>query len=755
MLERHVSEATSVTQSVALTDTRFLPIPFFVEYLSQQVTVGDILEELGHLEKYISSERLLDHVYDRAYENLQAQIPKRRDTAAKIFCWLMYARSTLNAKLIRTALAIRAEEYRMDPIHVLDKATLLDVCAGFITWDGTSDEVRFIHSTAQDYLHRKMTIDWNEMQCAVACARYLGFENFQDGPCWRQLHFLERRTEYPLFEYAGKFLREHVKRCAEEDPELIDAILHLLSHSKNANSYLQVAEASYALESGFDWYPQHSTPLHVASHIGYAPAVTSFMKAHGTSFVKFEDSLGQTPLHVAAKEGHATTCQVLLKEGASSQHKDRKGLLPLTWAVWEGHVEVVNAFMEVADVADLLRTRTRAEETLLHLAVRTGHATIASILVQHGVDMHARDSEGRTAFGLAKVADDVPLMNVLSSAGELAKAPVAEDSKHVVATPVPAGSSLFPRYLSYVQAQVSKLIHRRNTLEINIDPGTQTRPASCQPIDAFQLTVVIVELKNLNLQSLDREPQANPESLESSISSEHDDDHTAREAGSVFRKGQPINVSPDAFKRVYEFGDEQCILRSRANDDGPSVQGSEIFDAMSNRPAWICQLDQDVNLRTLLQLPKGFYSINWIFVYRIASDLRSEARTPQIYNCSFGEPLDAAMFGARTYDPSQPFISSNLNAIINPRVTIPLEVPEYQTMKVSESSDDLVLRRKKEGHTIVANPRALRVDWDGPTAFLIKLVSQRSLKGRLWFLGVLLQKHDEQHLETYQPKEVR
>ena len=83
--------------------------------------------------------------------------------------------------------------------------------------------------------------------------------------------------------------------------------------------------------------------------------------------------------------------------------------------------------MEVEDLADLLLTRTKADETLLHLAMRAGHASIASILLKHGIEVHARDKEGRTALKLAKVADDVPLMNVLVSEIDLAKAPVAEE----------------------------------------------------------------------------------------------------------------------------------------------------------------------------------------------------------------------------------------------------------------------------------------------------------------------------------------
>lgn len=415
---------------------------------------------------------------------MQSQLLKRKSTAAKIFGWLMYARSTLSSELIRTALAIRAKEYRLDPSNVLDKATLLDVCAGFITLDETNDGVRFVHSTAQDYLYRKMTVDWNEMQCAVICASYLGFDQFRIGPCAQQMQFLRRRKDFPLLEYAGKFIGEHVKGCTEENPELTDAILHLIELSGNSHAYLQIAEASYALESGFDWYPKHSSPLHVASHIGYVPAVKAFLLARGASLVTSENAFGQTPLHIAAKQGHAATCRVLLKEGASSQQKDKKGFLALTWAVWECHAEVVDAFMEVEDRADLLATRTRAGETLLHLAVRKCHAGIASTLLKHGVDVHEQDSDGRTALELAKIADDTPLMNVLVSECSLAKTPVLEAKKQITKS-AHGDSGFIPRYLSYVQAQVSKFIQRKDTLEINIDPGEHVHARPSQTFDAF------------------------------------------------------------------------------------------------------------------------------------------------------------------------------------------------------------------------------------------------------------------------------
>ena len=216
-----------------------------------------------------------------------------------------------------------------------------------------------------------------------------------------------------------------------------------------------------------------------------------------------------------------------------------------------------------------------------------------------------------------------------------------------------------------------------------------------------------------------------------------------------------IGLGPHLCNRVYEFSDQRCVLRSKAEDDGPFIEGSEVYDALAHRKSWICNLDQDVNLRALVQLPKGLYTINWICAYRVSDDCSLGVQTMQIHNCSFGEPINAAMFPARVNDPSQPFISTDLNAIINPRVTIPLYIPVYETKKFSESSDDFLLSYKRQGDVPVESQRPLQVDTDGPTAFLIKLVSSRVLTGRLWFLGVLLKRKSDGEAEGADPTEVR
>ena len=196
-------------------------------------------------------------------------------------------------------------------------------------------------------------------------------------------------------------------------------------------------------------------------------------------------------------------------------------------------------------------------------------------------------------------------------------------------------------------------------------------------------------------------------------------------------------VNAAQFQRVFEFSNKHCILKIPVEEDGQFSDQSRFLQHFKGQPRWICQLDADVNLRSVIHLPVGYYQCHWVFAYNLDTEYLQSTHGMQAYNCSMGKPLDAAMFQSRTTDPSQPFISNKLNAIILPRCTSALQVPTYETLAQRKSPEDVMLRRKNKGE-VVLRSETLKVDWDGPTAFLIKLVSQRILEGELFFLGVIL-----------------
>lgn len=401
---------------------RFLPIPFQLEYLSQQTSIGGVLKELNHLEEHISRDRILDHIYDRNLEYMQRQLANRKATAMRILNWLMFAKTAMTAHQISIALAVEPGSYETNDIFLLEKEILVDVCSGFVTIDKSNSGVRFAHPTVQEYLLRKLPEAWSGTDCAVTCARYLSYATLSSGACMDQEGFLARRISLPFFDYAGRYLGAHIRGCAEECQELIDAILHLLKLPRNRYAYLQVAHCPNAFEvgvAGYDWFPKKSSPLHVAATVGYEPAVKAYLQANGNGLVSWENSLGQTPLHVAAKAGHASSCKTLLDNGALACHTDRYGYTPMAWAVWGGHHDAISLFAGLENIETILTTRTNSGETLLHLAAQRGHVGIALALLRLGTDVNAENAHHQTPLDIAKAENNIQLTNVFISAMEL------------------------------------------------------------------------------------------------------------------------------------------------------------------------------------------------------------------------------------------------------------------------------------------------------------------------------------------------
>ena len=194
----------------------------------------------------------------------------------------------------------------------------------------------------------------------------------------------------------------------------------------------------------------------------------------------------------------------------------------------------------------------------------------------------------------------------------------------------------------------------------------------------------------------------------------------------------------EQFNRVVEFSDEECILREPTHDLRRICAEHREGEIASSDQVWSCRLDTDVNLRSLVFIDRGYYIPVWLFAYHFTPGPQFSGHALQSYNCSMGDPLDASMFMSRTTDPAQPFISTNLNAIINPRVTTTLHVPNYISNTHPESPERISLTRHPEGVITLNAEHPLNVDWEGPTAFLIKSVSSRVYNGNLFFLGVLL-----------------
>jgi len=98
--------------------------------------------------------------------------------------------------------------------------------------------------------------------------------------------------------------------------------------------------------------------------------------------INFKDHLGETPLHHAARNGHTSVTQELLKKPRLNLHcVNKKGQTPLHLAARFGHHSIISVLLSY-DRA-LANAKDLNGETALHEASRSGHTSVVIELLQY------------------------------------------------------------------------------------------------------------------------------------------------------------------------------------------------------------------------------------------------------------------------------------------------------------------------------------------------------------------------------------
>jgi ankyrin repeat protein len=175
--------------------------------------------------------------------------------------------------------------------------------------------------------------------------------------------------------------------------------------------------------------------------------------------INFQDSEGWGLLHCAAFEGFDSIVRLLLSKGANYMMKNQEGKTPLHLATMGLHVKVVDMLLNKCP--DLWVTADNAHKSVLELANERGSVEIISLivqkwnifqlrtsnlgdaliqavkerdmtfvlrLIQNGLDIDQKNSEGETALHAAVATSDFPMLDLLLTHGAKTENQLADGS---------------------------------------------------------------------------------------------------------------------------------------------------------------------------------------------------------------------------------------------------------------------------------------------------------------------------------------
>jgi len=138
------------------------------------------------------------------------------------------------------------------------------------------------------------------------------------------------------------------------------------------------------------------TPLIIATSAGNLDAVTELVGAGAD--VTASNDREQTALHYAASKGKMEIGQLLISKGADINARDKANQLPLHRAATTGAIPFIRLILASESTGSFKKPRLnlqdRAGNTPLHLAVESGHAEAAVVLIEAGADRQRTNSDG-------------------------------------------------------------------------------------------------------------------------------------------------------------------------------------------------------------------------------------------------------------------------------------------------------------------------------------------------------------------------
>jgi hypothetical protein len=362
---------------------RFLFVDLNIRYLCKQPTVGDILTELGSLQKAQTTDKPMDPTYDRIVDAVQNQPKACAELAIRTLSWLVKAQMVLTIKELQVAVSLRANMTKLENMYMPDEEKLIDSCHGLIVMDDENKTIRLTYFTTQEYLNRKNIIPRIfDTTLAITCITYLSLDEFKSHNCQSCRYYIQCHT-HNFYKYAAANLSFHIN---SSNQELTVAVFgRFLENEGNVSSFLKIRSPDSVL------MPGKPLSLLVASALGHTAMVKHLLEKGYNISTTDQELL--TPLHLASGNGHLELVKLLLEKGANPNAANKSNNTPLYKAVENGHTEIARHLL--CSGADIILAGYNLY-TPLHWAARKGNLDLIKLLLDKGANPNAVDESNDT-----------------------------------------------------------------------------------------------------------------------------------------------------------------------------------------------------------------------------------------------------------------------------------------------------------------------------------------------------------------------
>ena len=358
----------------------------------------------------------LDELYRQTLERIQKQADDDGPLGMRILSWITHTRRLLSVDELRHGLAVEYSDdgeglEEFDEDNLLSPRSLVDVCAGLVIIDSTSQIVRLVHYTTQEYFDkaRLHLFEGVEVDISRACLTYLSYSLDTKLRIVEDPYLFFRYDEvimivheaiqsHPFLDYATHYWFSHVKSgllAENRDP----VFLKVVARFKTSHMILISVEFLHALSDSYIVHARRSaygesSPLDLASSLGLEELVAVLLDPSTVTC-----PISDRSLPFASDAGNLAIVKLLLKYGARVNLTVKDVYGPTNTALWMacngGHLSMAELLIE--NGADIDGNHS-GDMPPIHAAIIRDRTDIVDLLLKGSVNVNARAAHGRTVL---------------------------------------------------------------------------------------------------------------------------------------------------------------------------------------------------------------------------------------------------------------------------------------------------------------------------------------------------------------------